>query len=111
MPGGGDGAEFLQGILTALKTRQFKGVSILAGVPEKGTGGSVQLAVSVSPEFVNRFNAGKLLQQLAPMVGGKGGGKADLARGAGKEAGKVNDLLRKANALLGENGGSPPAAA
>ena len=107
LPTSGDGAEFLQAVLTGLKTRQFKGVAILAGVPEKGSGGSVQLAVSVSPEFTGRFNAGKLLQQLAPVIGGKGGGKADLARGAGKDAGKVNDLLKKANALLGESSAAP----
>ncbi len=109
LPEGGDGAEFLQAVLSGLKTRQFKGVAVLAGVPEKG-GGSVQLAISVSPEFAGRFNAGKLLQQLAPIVGGKGGGKADLARGAGKDAGKVGDLLKKAGALLGESGNAQPAA-
>lgn len=103
LPSGGDGAEFLQAVLAGLKSRKFKGVAVLAGVPDKADGGSVQLAVSVSPEFSSRFNAGKLLQQLAPIVGGKGGGKGDLARGAGKEAGKVDDLLKKAAALL--NGG------
>ncbi len=111
LPEGGDGAEFLQAVLNGLKTRKFKGVAVLAGVPETGDG-AVQLAVSVSPEFTGRFNAGKLLQQLAPIVGGKGGGKPDAARGAGKDAGKVGDLLKKAGALLGsENagGGSQPA--
>ena len=107
LPAGDDGAEYLQAVLTGLKTRQFKGIAILAGVPEKGSVGNVQLAVSVSPEFTGRFNAGKLLQQLAPVVGGKGGGKADLARGAGKDASKVNDLLKKANALLGETSAVP----
>ena len=57
--------------------------------------------MSVSPEFTGKFNAGKFVQQLAPVVGGKGGGKADMARGAGKEPGKVNDLLKKAATLLG----------
>ena len=72
---------------------------MLAGVSEADK--TVQLAVSVSPEFTNKFNAGKLLQQLAPVVGGKGGGKADVARGAGKDPGMVGDLLKKAGTLLG----------
>ena len=93
------GAEMLVAIQTTLKARKFKGVAVLAGTSDADK--SVQLAVSVSPEFTNKFNAGKLLQQLAPMVGGKGGGKADQARGAGKEPGKVNDLLKKAGTLLG----------
>ena len=107
LPDGADGGEYLQAVLNGLKGRKFKGVVVLAGVPGTGDGGSVQLAVSVSPEFTNRFNAGKLLQQLAPIIGGKGGGKPDLARGAGKDAGKVGDLLKKAGALLGENKAAP----
>ena len=103
LPADGDGAEFLQAVLTGLKVRQFRGVVVLAGVPEKSMGSSVQLAVSVASDFAGRFNAGKLLQQLAPIIGGKGGGKADLARGAGKETTKVGDLLKKANGLLTEN--------
>ncbi len=96
---GAAGAEMLVAIQTTLKARKFKGVAVLAGTSDADK--TVQLAVSVSPEFTNKFNAGKLLQQLAPVVGGKGGGKADQARGAGKEPGKVNDLLKKAGTLLG----------
>ena len=96
---GDAGAETLAVILTTLKARKFKGVAVLAGTSDADK--TVQLAVSVSPEFTGKFNAGKLLQQLAPVVGGKGGGKADLARGAGKEPGKVGDLLKKAGTLLG----------
>ena len=48
--------------LAALKARKFEGVAVLAGVADK----TVHLVVSVSPKFTGRFNAGKLLQQLAP---------------------------------------------
>ena len=97
VPLGTAGAELLPTILNALKGRQFKGVAVLAGVTE----GTAHLAVSVSPEFVGRFNAGKLVQQLASIVGGKGGGKADQARGAGKDPSKVDALLKKAGTMLG----------
>ena len=99
VPVGTAGAELLGAIVETLKARKFKGVAVLVGTSD--TDKTVPLAVSVSPEFTSKFNAGKLLQQLAPVVGGKGGGKGDLARGAGKEPGKINDLLKKAAGLLG----------
>ena len=99
VPVGAAGAEMLAAIAETLRARKFKGVAVLAGTSDQDK--TVPLLVSVSPELTSRFNAGKLLQQLAPVVGGKGGGKNDLARGAGKEPGKVNDLLKKAAGLLG----------
>ena len=100
------GPELLASALNALKGRSFKGVAVLAGVGS-GEDRSVHLAVGVSPEFTSRFNAGKVLQQLAPIVGGKGGGKGDVARGAGKDVGKIPELLKRAASLLGGGGGSP----
>ncbi len=97
VPLGEAGAELLPTILNGLKGRKFKGVAVLVGVAE----GTVHMAVGVSPEFVGRFNAGKIVQQLASIVGGKGGGKADQARGAGKDAGKVDAALKKAGTMLG----------
>ena len=49
------GAEMLPAIMAALKGRSFEGVAVLAGVADK----TVHLAVSVSPKFTGRFNAGK----------------------------------------------------
>ena len=46
------------------------------------------------------FQAGKLVQELAPLVGGRGGGKPEMARGAGNDPSKIDDLLAKANSLL-----------
>jgi alanyl-tRNA synthetase len=43
----------------------------------------VALVASVSPEFTGKFQAGKIIQTIAPVVGGKGGGRPDTARGAG----------------------------
>ncbi len=96
--GASGSAELLPALHDALKSRGFKGVAVLAGV---GNEGSVPLLVAATtPELAAKFPAGKLLGQLAPLVGGKGGGKPDLARGAGKEPGKVDELLRRAGELL-----------
>ena len=44
--------------------------------------------------------AGKLIQSLAPLAGGKGGGKPDMARGAAPQRDKVEDILTEATSLL-----------
>ena len=47
------------------------------------------------------MQAGKLIQQIAPIVGGKGGGRPDNARGGGKLVEKLDEALAKARSLLG----------
>jgi alanyl-tRNA synthetase len=93
---GAASGDFLQAIADSLKGR-FKGVIILGGVADD----AVALLAAVSPEFVKNVQAGKIIQQIAPIVGGKGGGKPDNARGGGKDAGKLDEALAKAKALLG----------
>ena len=93
--GGVDG-DFLQAIADSLKGR-FKGVIVLGGA----SGGAVSLVAAVSPDFTSKIQAGKIIQQIAPIVGGKGGGKPDNARGGGKDASKLDEALAKAKSLLG----------
>ena len=92
--GGVDG-DFLQAIADSLKGR-FKGVVVLGGA----AGGAVSLVAAVSSEFTSKIQAGKIIQQIAPIVGGKGGGKPDNARGGGKDASKLDEALAKAKSLL-----------
>jgi len=93
---GAASGDFLQAIADSLKGR-FKGVIILGGVADD----AVALLAAVSPEFVKNVQAGKLIQQIAPIVGGKGGGKPDNARGGGKDAARLDEALAKAKSLLG----------
>jgi alanyl-tRNA synthetase len=93
--GGMDG-DFLQAIADSLKGR-FHGVVVLGGAAN----GAVALVASVSPEFTSKIQAGKIIQAIAPIVGGKGGGKPDNARGGGKDAGKLDEALAKAKTLMG----------
>ena len=92
--GGVDG-DFLQAVADSLKGR-FKGVIVLGGA----AGGAVSLIAAVTPEFTKQIQAGKIIQQIAPIVGGKGGGKPDNARGGGKNAAKLGEALSQAEALL-----------
>jgi alanyl-tRNA synthetase len=88
--------DFLQAIADSLKGR-FKGVIVLGGA----VGGAVSLVAAVTPDFTAKVQAGKIVQAIAPVVGGKGGGKPDNARGGGKDAGKLDEALAKARSLLG----------
>ena len=89
--------DFLQAVADSLK-EQFKGVIVLGGGAQRG---NVALIAAVTPDFVWKVQAGKIIQQIAPIVGGKGGGKPDNARGGGKDAGKLDEALARAKALLG----------
>ena len=85
----------LQAVVDALKG-QFQGVIVLAGSDP----GAVALVAAVTPDFTSRIQAGKLIQQIAPIVGGKGGGRPDNARGGGKDPSKIDEALAQARALI-----------
>jgi alanyl-tRNA synthetase len=86
----------LQAIADALKG-QFQGVIVVAGIADPG---SVALVAAVTPDFASRIQAGKLIQQIAPIVGGKGGGRPENARGGGKDPSRIDEALAKARTLL-----------
>jgi len=52
-----------------------------------------QLAAGVTPDLTNRINAGSLIKALAPIVGGRGGGRADFAEAGGKDPSRVEQEL------------------
>jgi alanyl-tRNA synthetase len=89
----------LQGIADAMKA-EFNGPIFLAGT----TDSRVDLVAAVPKDLTNKFQAGALIQQVAPIVGGKGGGRPENARGAGKDPSKIEAALEKARALLSESG-------
>ncbi len=92
--GDADG-DFLQAVADALKSR-FQGVMVLGG----GTAGAVALVAAVTSGFTAKVQAGKLIQQIAPIIGGKGGGKPDNARGGGKDASRLDEALSRVRSLL-----------
>jgi alanyl-tRNA synthetase len=93
--GAADG-DTLQTIADALKAAAFKGVIVLGGVANN----AVALIASVSPDFTAKIQAGKIISTVAPIVGGKGGGKPEGARGGGKDPSKLDEALAKARELL-----------
>jgi alanyl-tRNA synthetase len=90
----GDG-KLLQAVADALKSK-FNGPIFLVGT----TNGSVALVASVPKEMTSKFQANTLIHQIAPIVGGKGGGRPENAQGAGKDSRKIAEALAKARELL-----------
>jgi alanyl-tRNA synthetase len=89
-------ADYTMAVSDALKA-SFKGIVVLGS----SSAGSVALTATVSPDFQSRVQAGKIISAIAPIVGGKGGGKPDFARGGGKDAGKLDAALAEARSLIG----------
>jgi alanyl-tRNA synthetase len=65
-----------------LRDKLGSGVVVLAGT---GGSGDVKLVAMVTKDLVGRVQAGKLLGEVAAQLGGKAGGKPDLAQGGGKD--------------------------
>ena len=87
--------KLLQAVVDALKSK-FKNPIFLAGTGD----GSVALIAYVPAPLTAKVQANKLIQQVAPIVGGKGGGRPESAQGAGKDASKIDEALTKARELL-----------
>ncbi|MEP6822611.1 MAG: alanine--tRNA ligase-related protein, partial [Chthoniobacterales bacterium] len=90
-----DGA-LLQQIADTLKSR-FAGPIVLAGSKQ----GRVDLVAVVPKELTEKVRANEIIQQIAPLVGGKGGGRPDGARGAGKDATQIPAALDEARRMIG----------
>jgi alanyl-tRNA synthetase len=75
----------LREMMDQVRTRHPSAVIALASALD----GRVSLLVSVSHDLQQRLDAGALLKAMLPSVGGRGGGKKDLAQGGGTMAGGV----------------------
>jgi alanyl-tRNA synthetase len=91
----GDG-KLLQAVADALKPK-FPGPIFLAGA----TGGRVALLATVPKEMTSKFQANKIIQEIAPIVGGKGGGRPENAQGGGTNVEKIDVALARARELIG----------
>ena len=85
----------LQAVADLLQSRLQKPV-VLGG----SSNGAVTLVATVPKALTKNIQAGKLIQQIAPIVGGKGGGRPESARGGGKDPSKLNQALDEARRIL-----------
>jgi alanyl-tRNA synthetase len=82
----------LRVMLDRLRDKLGSGVVVIGGVHE----GKVTLLAGVTHDLVDTYHAGRLISVLAPMVGGKGGGKADMAQGGGNDTSALDAALAAA---------------
>jgi alanyl-tRNA synthetase len=94
----GADARTLRESMDKLKDKLKSAVIVLAAVD----GAKVQLAAGVTSDLVARVQAGALVNFVAGQVGGKGGGKADMAMAGGTEPGRLPQALATVQAWVTE---------
>jgi alanyl-tRNA synthetase len=94
----GADAKALRETMDKLKDKLKTAAIVLAAVE----GGKVQLAAGVTADSVGRVKAGELVNFVAQQVGGKGGGKADLAMAGGTDAAALPAALASVKAWVAE---------
>ena len=86
----------LRQLSDSLRDRVGSGVVVIASHND----GKVSLVIAVTKDLVNRIQAGRLVKDLAPIVGGGGGGRPDFAEAGGKDASRISELLSAAPRVL-----------
>jgi alanyl-tRNA synthetase len=94
----GADAKALRDTLDKLKDKLKTAVVVLASVE----GDKVQIAAGVTTDTLARVKAGELVNFVAQQVGGKGGGKPDMAMAGGTDASNLNAALASVQAWVTE---------
>ena len=63
-------------------------------------GAKVSLLAAVSKDLVRQYHAGKIIKEIAPLVGGGGGGRPDFAQAGGKDPTRLDEALQKVYELI-----------
>jgi len=86
----------LRNLADSLKGRIKSGVVVLASEND----GKVQIVVAVTPDLTQKIKAGQIVKEIAPIVGGGGGGRPTMARAGGKDPEKLGAALDRARELI-----------
>ena len=87
----------LRALADSIRDRLGSGVVVLAAEHD----GKVALLVSVTKDLAGRVHAGNMVKVVAPIVGGRGGGRPDFAEAGGRQPDKIDRLLLESRALMG----------
>jgi alanyl-tRNA synthetase len=91
-----DDVKKLRELADSLKDRLGSGILALGA----NIGGKATLLVTVSSDLAPRFSAGNLIREMAPIIGGSGGGKPEMAQAGGSVPEKLPEALEKLYALI-----------
>jgi alanyl-tRNA synthetase len=94
----GAAAKDLRSMVDALRDKLKSGVVLLVSESD----GRVALALGVTPDLTKRFPAGRLVREVASVVGGKGGGRPDFAQAGGRDPSKLDAAFERLDALIAE---------
>jgi alanyl-tRNA synthetase len=86
----------MRNLVDELRTKLGSGVVVLGAANE----GKVSLIVGVTKDLTGKVQAGKIVGQIAALVGGKGGGRPDLAEAGGSDAGALDGALVKSASVV-----------
>jgi alanyl-tRNA synthetase len=86
----------LRQMVDSLRQKLGSGVIVLASADD----GKVSLITAVTKDLIPKLHAGKIVQELAKLVGGSGGGRPDLAEAGGKDTSGVQNALDQVYPLL-----------
>ncbi|WP_045222123.1 alanine--tRNA ligase [Desulfonatronum thioautotrophicum] len=89
-------AKAMREMMDDLRSKISSGVIVLVAEAD----GKAMLTVAVSKDLQSRFTAANLVKALAPLVGGKGGGRPDMAQAGGNDPGGIPLVLEQARSLV-----------
>ncbi len=89
----------LRTLVDNLKQRAGEGIVLLASAQPDG---KVAIIAGVTPGLTKRIQAGKLVGAVAKLVGGSGGGKAEIAEAGGKDQGQIEIALKATPGIVME---------
>ena len=95
----GDAKE-LREMADALRAKLGSGIVVLAAVQDS----KALLLAAVTKDLAKKYSAGEIIKKLAPTVGGRGGGKEDLAQAGGPDPSGIKDAIESAYKTVEEMG-------
>jgi alanyl-tRNA synthetase len=92
-----DSPKNLRVMLDNLRDQIKSGVIVLGAEAEDG---KAMLICGVTKDLTDKYHAGEIIKNLSAKVGGKGGGRPDMAQGGGPKSGALVEALASVEALV-----------
>jgi len=93
---GAASADELKSIGDALRGKLGSGVGLLASAADE----KVQLVCVVTDDLTKKISAGKIIGEVAKLLGGSGGGRPNMATGGGKDVAKIGEALQQVKPIV-----------
>ncbi len=88
----------LRNLADRLKDKIQSGIVVLGGT----AGSKAMLIVVVTPDLTDRYHAGNIIKEIAAEVGGRGGGRPDMAQAGGNQPKNLDKALARAYEIVGQ---------